>query len=69
MRTDTVLNNKRQMAMAEIQRRGLNVIQQGKAWRVYNPGVDVLVCDLADLDPTSLTPMRWAHGGRAFVCC
>ena len=67
MRTDTVLSMKRRMAMAEIQRRGLNVIQQGEAWRIYGPGVDLLICDLSVLDPASLTPVRWAHGGRAVV--
>ena len=67
MRTDTILNAKRQIAMAEIQRRGLNVIQQGEAWRIYGPGVDLLICDLSELDPTSLIPVRWGHGVRSVV--
>lgn len=49
-------NAKRRAAMAEIQRRGLNLIQHGKAWRICGLNVDVIVSDLADLDHDHLLP-------------
>lgn len=49
-------NHKRRLVMDEIQRRGLNVIQQGKAWRVYGVNVDIITSDLSHLDPDSLQP-------------
>ena len=35
-------NHKRRAVMAEIQRRGLNLIQHGKAWRIYGLNVDII---------------------------
>jgi hypothetical protein len=49
-------NHKRRAVMAEIQRRGLSLIQHGKAWRIYGLNVDIIVFDLAQLDPDSLQP-------------
>lgn len=53
---DSRYENKRRLVMDEIQRRGLSIIQQGKAWRIYGMNVDILTCDLAHLDPDSLKP-------------
>ena len=53
---DSKDNHKRRAVMAEIQRRGLSLIQHGKAWRIYGLNVDLIVCDLALLDPDSLQP-------------
>lgn len=55
-------NQKRRMVMAEIQRRGLNIIQMGKAWRVYGVGVDILTTDLAHMDPDNLRPYQQRKG-------
>ena len=59
---DSKSNHKRRAVMAEIQRRGLNVIQQGKAWRVYGINVDILTCDLAQIDLDSLKPFMPTKG-------
>ncbi len=59
---------RREQIKAEIERLGLDVIQHGNAWRVCGTGVDILVCDLADLDPMSLRPARWAERGQSGAC-
>ena len=59
-------NHKRRAVMAEIRRRGLNIVQQGKSWRIYGMNVDILTCDIAHLDPDSLKPFmpRKGYGMR-----
>ena len=59
---DSRYENKRRLVMDEIQRRGLSIIQQGKAWRIYGMNVDILTCDLAHLDPDSLKPFMPSKG-------
>ena len=63
---DTRYDNKRRLVMDEIQRRGLNIVQQGKSWRIYGMNVDILTCDIAHLDPDSLKPFmpRKGYGMR-----
>ena len=63
---NTRYDNKRRLVMDEIQRRGLNIVQQGKSWRIYGMNVDILTCDIAHLDPDSLKPFmpRKGYGMR-----
>ena len=52
------MKNERQRAivLAECQRRGITIQQQGKAWVLRGPGVDLLVADLASVTLDNLEP-------------
>ena len=58
----TTAARKRETIKAEIERRGLTCVQQGKAWHVYGLDVDILTVDLAHIDSNSLAPYRPRKG-------
>lgn len=50
----------RDLVEAEIERRGLSCIQQGKAWHVFGMGVDIVTVDLQNIDVRQLQPVTQA---------